>query len=195
MKQSNVTEDEFNEIIKNSIIVKAVEADMFKDVTVQDIDIQTYYDENKDSEFVTDAGANVSHILVADEATAKKLKAELDAGADFSTLAKENSIDTGTKNSGGSLGFIPYNYTKFVPEFMDGFKNLKEGKISDPVKSQFGYHLIKVTGIKDSAVISFDDAKDKIKAKLLNTKEATIFNTKIDQWEKDLNVKTSFDNL
>ena len=118
-------------------------------------EIKTYYDENKDTIFAVGAGATVAHILVADEATAKSLKAKLDAGADFATLAKENSIDPGTKDNGGNLGFIPYNSTDFITEFMDAFKNLKEGEVSEPVKSEYGYHLIKATGIKNAEVIPF----------------------------------------
>ena len=62
---------------------------MLKDITVTDDEIQTYYDENKDAKYSVGAGATVAHILVADEETAKSLKAKLDAGADFATLAKD----------------------------------------------------------------------------------------------------------
>ena len=103
---------------------------MVKDVTVTDDEVQTYYDENKDTKYTVGAGATVAHILVADEETAKSLKAKLDAGADFATLAKENSTDPGSKDNGGSLGFVPYNSTQLVAEFIDGFKNLKEGEVS-----------------------------------------------------------------
>ena len=91
---------------------------MLKDVTVTDDEVQTYYDENKDTKYTVGAGATVAHILVADEETAKRLKAKLDAGADFATLAKENSTDPGSKDKGGSLGFVAYNSTQLVAEFI-----------------------------------------------------------------------------
>jgi len=77
----------------NPISANAVQDDILKDITVIDDEIQTYYNENKDNEFTVGAGATVAHILVANEETAKSLKAKLDAGADFATLAKENSLD------------------------------------------------------------------------------------------------------
>ena len=88
-----------------------------------------------------------------------------------------------------SLGFVPYNSTELVTEFMDGFKNLKEGEVSEPVKSQYGYHLIKATGLKNSEIIPFDKVKDQVKASLLQQKQETTFNSKIAEWKTDLNVK------
>lgn len=195
LKQNGTTEDELRDLIKKSIITKAVEENMLKDIAVKDQEAQTYYNENKDNIFTIGAGANVAHILVADEVTAKSLKAKLDAGADFSTLAKENSLDPGTKNNGGNLGFVQYNSTDLVPEFVDGFKNLKEGAISEPVKSQYGYHLIKATELKSAEIISFDKVKDKIKAALLEQKQDNTFNSKIAEWKTALNVKTYDDKL
>lgn len=195
LEQNGFTEDEFREFLKKQIIMSAVQEDILKDVTATDEDAQTYYDENKDTKYTVGAGATASHILVADEETAKKLKAQLDAGADFAQLAKENSTDTGTKDNGGSLGFVAYNSTQLVTEFMDGFKNLKEGEVSEPVKTQYGYHLIKATGLKDSEVTPFDQVKDEIKSTLLQQKQSETFNSKIEEWKTDLKVKTYEDRL
>ena len=196
LEQNGITEDELKESLKNGIITNAIQEDMLKDVTVTDDEIQAYYDENKDSKYSVGAGATVAHILVADEETAKSLKAKLDAGADFATLAKENSTDTGTKDKGGSLGFVAYNSTQLVTEFMDGFKNLKEGEVSDPVKSQYGYHLIKATGLKDAEVTPLDDTvKAEIKSTLLQQKQKDTFNSKVAEWKTDLKVKTNEDQL
>ena len=195
LKQNGVTEDGFRELIKMSATINAVEEEVLKGIIVNDDEVQAYYNTNKDTKFVVGAGANVAHILVADEETAKSLKSKLDAGADFATLAKENSIDPGSKNNGGNIGFVPYNSTELVAEFMDGFKNLKEGKVSEPVKSQFGYHLIKVTGINTSGIISYDEVKDKIKVALLHEKQSSTFNSKIAEWKTELGVKTYEDKL
>lgn len=189
------TEDEVREYFKKQVIVSAVQEDILKDVTVTDEDIQTYYDENKDKQFSVGAGAEVSHILVDSEDTAKGLKAKLDAGADFATLAKENSKDTGTATKGGSLGFIPYNSTQYVAEFVEGFKNLKEGEVSAPVKSQYGYHLIKATGLKAATVTPLDQVKDQIKSTLLQQKQGSVFNGKVEEWKTALKVKTYDDQL
>lgn len=195
LKKMGMTEAEAKENLRDLMTISATEDYVTKDITVTDDEAQRYYDDNKSSKFTINAGANVAHILVKDEVTAKKLKEQLDAGADFATLAKENSIDTGSKNNGGDLGFIPYNSTEYVSEFMDGFKNLKEGQVSDPVKSEFGYHLIKVTGIKEGQVISFDEVKDKVKAGILKAKKGAAFADKINEWKSELNVKIYTDEI
>lgn len=195
LEANGFTEDSFREYQKKQSIVKSVYDDIIKDVTVSDDDIQNYYNENKDSQYTVGAGANVSHILVADEDTAKNLKAKLDAGADFAQLAKENSTDTGTKDKGGNLGFIPYNSTQYVAEFVNGFKDLKEGEVSAPVKSQYGYHLIKVTGLKQSEVTPLDQVKEEIKSQLEQQKQGEAFNAKIDEWKNSIKVKTYEDKL
>ena len=195
LKQAGLTEDTLKDQIKKSIILSAVQQDIVKDITVTDDDVQTYYNENKDTKYSVGAGATVAHILVADEETAKSLKAKLDAGADFAKLAKENSTDPGSKDKGDSLGFVPYNSTQLVAEFVAGFKDLKEGEVSQPVKSQFGYHIIKATGLKAAQVTPFDQVKDQIKSTLLQQKQGDAFNSKIAEWKKDLNVKTYEDRL
>jgi parvulin-like peptidyl-prolyl isomerase len=82
------------------------------------------------------------HILVKDEATAKTVEDRLAKGEDFANVAKEVSIDTGSAQLGGDLGWQTRDY--FVKEFSDAVFSLKVGEISQPVKSQFGYHVIQV---------------------------------------------------
>ncbi|SFC67084.1 peptidylprolyl isomerase [Clostridium uliginosum] len=194
LEQNGFTADSFKEYQKNQAIVKYVQQDIVKDVEVTDADIKSYYDENQ-ANYKQGAGATVSHILVADEATAKDVKSQLDKGADFASLAAQVSID-GTKAKGGSLGFIEYSSTKYVPEFMNGFKDLKEGQISEPVKSQFGYHIIKVTGVQlEDKVTPLDQVKEEIRSQLLQQKQGDAFNAKIEEWKKDIKVKVYEDKL
>jgi len=195
LKENGITEDELKESFKTQIIASAVQDDIIKDVEVTDEDVQIYYDENKDAQYKVGAGATASHILVADEETAKKLKAKLDAGADFAKLAKENSTDPGSKDKGGNLGFVAYNSKDLVAEFMEGFKTLKEGEVSAPVKSQFGYHLIKATGLKGEEVTPLDKVKDQIKSTLLQQKQSEAFKSKLDEWKTELKVKTYEDKM
>lgn len=195
LKQAGLTEDELKDSIKKGIIMNAVQQDIVKDITVTDEDVQADYDKNKDTKYSVGAGATVAHILVADEDTAKKLKAKLDAGGDFATLAKENSTDPGSKDKGGSLGFVAYNSTQLVPEFIEGFKNLKEGEVSGPVKSQYGYHIIKATELKTAAVTPLDQVKDEIKQTLLQQKQKDSVTSKIEEWKTELKVKTNEDQL
>ncbi|MES9694454.1 peptidylprolyl isomerase [Bacillus toyonensis] len=107
-----------------------------------------------------------SHILVKDEATAKKVKEELGQGKSFEELAKQYSEDTGSKEKGGDLGY--FTAGKMVKEFEDAAYKLKKDEVSEPVKSQFGYHIIKVTDIKEQK--PFDEVKGDIKKELVQKK-------------------------
>ena len=139
--------------------------------------IKAYYDAH-----LTDFQQTcVSHILVDDENTAKSLKAQLDKGADFAALAKANSKDNGggtggSAAQGGALGcFSASQSSQFVPEFSAGYANLPVGKVSDPVKSQFGFHLILVTSKKQE---SLEDASAEIRQQLTQGSQDA-FNTLI----------------
>lgn len=100
-----------------------------------------------------------SHILVKTEEEAKDIKKKLDKGADFITLAKEFSLD-GNKDDGGSLGY--FSAGQMVPEFEKASAALKIGQISDPVKTDFGYHIIKLEDKRKIEVASFEKMRSKI---------------------------------
>ncbi|MFE9079613.1 peptidylprolyl isomerase PrsA [Bacillus mobilis] len=108
-----------------------------------------------------------SHILVKDEATAKKVKEELGQGKSFEELAKQYSEDTPSKEKGGDLGF--FEHGKMVKEFEDAAYKLKKDEVSEPVKTQFGYHIIKVTDIKEPEK-SFEQSKADIKKEVVQKK-------------------------
>ena len=101
---------------------------------VTDKEIKKYYDENQSTIAAPcESGKVISHILVAEEADANDLKADIDGGADFAKLAKENSTDPGSKDKGGDLGFFtPGN---FVAEFETAATNLAVGDVSEVVKT------------------------------------------------------------
>lgn len=175
--------EKLSENIEGNLINTKVTDEIFKDITISDDDIKAYYDEHLDSF----KSATVSHILIKDEEKAKEIREKAVNGEDFATLAKENSEDTGTKDKGGSLGTVAYNTTSYVQEFTDAFKKLNEGEISDLVKSTYGYHIIKVTDIKQKTL---DESKDSIKSTLENEKKNEIYTSSIEQWKKDYKVKT-----
>jgi foldase protein PrsA len=114
-----------------------------KDVKVTDKELQDYYANLKPE-------INVRHILLKDEKTAIEVKKKLDAGAKFEDVAKKYSTDTGTAANGGTVGWITKdNSSQYDPNFVKGAYALKKNEISGPVKSQFGYHIIQVTDIKE----------------------------------------------
>jgi peptidyl-prolyl cis-trans isomerase C len=105
-----------------------------------------------------------SHILVKEEAEAKEIIAKLKGGADFVALAKEKSIDPQGKG-GGDLGY--FRKEEMVPEFSEAAFKLKNGEVSaEPVKSQFGWHVIKTVDRRPAKPPALDDVKDEIHAGL-----------------------------
>lgn len=192
LENANLTLEEYTEqlteSIRSNLISTNVTNEMFKDVSVSDDEIQAYYDEHLDSY----KSATVSHILISDEETAKEVREKAASGEDFAELAKEYSEDTGTKDNGGSLGTVTYDTTQYVQEFTDAFKQLKDGEISEPVKSDYGYHIIKVTDYKEQTL---DEVKDTIKTTLENEKKNEIYTSSMEQWKTDYNVKTYEDRL
>ncbi|QDP39719.1 peptidylprolyl isomerase [Radiobacillus deserti] len=110
-----------------------------------------------------------SHILVSDEDTAKKVKKQLDEGKDFADLAKDFSTDTASAEKGGDLGF--FGTGAMVPEFEDAAYSMEVGEISDPVQTDNGWHIIKVTDKRDvEDVEPLKDIKDDIKRQIANSK-------------------------
>lgn len=125
----------------------AVAADAGKDVPdapePTDDQLRQVYEQNKDSLAACASGKEVSHILVADEATANQIKAQLEGGASFSDLASTQSTDTASGAAGGSLGCL--GAQPFVDEFQQAADSAPLDTVVGPVQTQYGYHLILVT--------------------------------------------------
>ncbi|CAH0217780.1 peptidylprolyl isomerase [Peribacillus simplex] len=136
-------------------------------ITVTDDEISTYFEDNKDT-FDQAEQVEASHILVEDEKTAEKVAKEIAEGGDFAKLAAEYSTDTQTADNGGSLGY--FGKGDMVAEFEDVAFDLDINKVSDPVKTDYGYHIIKVTGKKEAKKANLEDSKDVIKETLLSEK-------------------------
>lgn len=154
------------EALKNDIVVYLQTKKLIEPrITVTDDEISTYFEDNKDT-FAQAEQVEASHILVEDEKTAKKVEKEIAEGGDFAKLAAEYSTDTETADNGGSLGY--FEKGNMVDEFEDVAFDLDIGKVSDPVKSDYGYHIIKVTGKKEAKEANLEDSKEEIKETLLS---------------------------
>lgn len=106
------------------------------------------------------------HILVPDEATAKKVIEALKKGGDFAALSKEYSKDPGASAQGGDLGF--FKKGDMVPEFAAAAFSLKDGEVTDkPVQTQFGWHIIQVIERRQAPPLSFEDAKEDLHQKVV----------------------------
>jgi peptidyl-prolyl cis-trans isomerase C len=123
-----------------------------------------------------DEEVHARHILVEKEDDAKAIAAELKKGADFVELAKAKSIEPAAKESGGDLGY--FTKDQMVPEFSTAAFKLDKGQVSDPVKSQFGWHIIKVEDKRKKPIPSFDQVKDQLQT-YVTRKAQTEFVTKL----------------
>lgn len=136
-------------------------------------ELRDFYDANQ-SQFSVPEERQASHILIqlkegADEAAvtaarkkAEDLEARIKAGESFEKLAKENSDDPGSAELGGDLGYFGRGIME--PDFEEAAFSLKKGEVSEPVLTSFGYHIIKVTGIRGAKSKPFEDVRDDIRA-------------------------------
>lgn len=189
LESNNTTVDALKEDIKNYLTIRKL---LEPQIKITDEEMQTYFDENKDS-FGEAEQVKASHVLVEDEATAKEIQQKLKDGADFAELAKEYSTDEGTKENGGELGFFARG--TMVTEFDDVAFALPVNKISDPVKTEYGYHIIKVEEKKEAVEANFDDSKAAIKDTLIDQKMETEYSTWLEAKKKDYDIENSLASI
>jgi len=164
IKQSGITQEDIKADIINYLnTLKLLEPR----VTVTEEEIREYFEENKDY-YAIQEKVEASHILVDDEATAIKIKKMLDDGKDFAELAAEYSKDTSNAQNGGKLGY--FGRGEMVEAFEDAAFSMDIDEISDPVKTEFGYHIIKVTGRIEAQEPSLENNREEIKETLMSEK-------------------------
>jgi peptidyl-prolyl cis-trans isomerase C len=170
-KQGIGTRPEVKNSIDNarqSIIINAMLADYIKKNPVKDADIKAEYDKFKSQ--VGDKEYHARHILVATEDEAKAIVAKLKGGAKFEELAKQ-SKDPGSAQNGGDLDWA--SPASFVPEFSKAMTSLQKGAITEtPVKTQFGYHVIKLEDTRAAKIPPLEEVKQQVAEQLQQRKLA-----------------------
>jgi peptidyl-prolyl cis-trans isomerase C len=156
-----------------------LDAEIAKKGGVTDKDAEAFYKENT-AKFVSPPEVRASHILlrvpseadpkqvIEKQKAAEAIAARVKKGEDFAKLAQELSEDPSAKQNSGDLNFFPKE--QMVPEFSEAAFKMKTGEISEPVRSQFGYHVIKVTDRKESETVPLDKVKPKLLAFLKTQK-------------------------
>lgn len=185
LKQQNMDRNSFEKILREQLIINNLKEKLTSNIKVGDEEVKKYFDSNKDMFKLPSPEIRASHILVSTKEEADKVLAEIKAGKDFAELAKKYSKDTATKDKGGDLGY--FGKGKMVPEFEKAAFALRPGQVSEPVKTSYGYHIIKVTGERSS--LSFDDVKDYIKSNLESNKKDEEFNKYLDGWQKQAKIE------
>ena len=155
------------ELTRRELLVNVYIQDYMKSHPVSESDTKAAYEKFKTE--LGDKEYNARHILVASEAEAKDVIAQLNKGGDFSKIAKEKSTDKGSGANGGDLGW--FKKSDMVKEFADAAFNLKKGELSEvPVKSQFGYHIIRVDDVREAQLPKLDEVKPQITQQLTQAK-------------------------
>ena len=166
------------EIARQSILIRALVADQLKKNPIKDADVKAEYDKFRAQ--AGDKEYHVRHILVEKEDDAKAIIAKLKAGAKFEDLAKQSSKDPGSAANGGDLDWA--TPSSFVKPFSDAMVSLQKGQLLEtPVKTQFGYHVIRLDDVRPAKIPTFEEVKPQITESLQQKK--------LQEYQKQLRAK------
>jgi peptidyl-prolyl cis-trans isomerase C len=155
------------DLVRQTVLINTLFQNFIKAHPVSDAEAQAEYTKIKAEQSGMEFHAR--HILVDSEDEAKKLIAQIKNGAKFEDLAKKSSKDTGSAENGGDLDWA--KPSAYVPEFSTALQGLKKGQMTDtPVKTQFGYHIIRLEDTRTAQFPGFDEVKEKVKQQLQQVK-------------------------
>jgi len=183
------------EQIKNTteqiLVQSLIEKEIIGKVKVDDQEALTYYEENKDN-FITKEQVYLYNILVETEEVAKDILEKLKAGGDFIEIAKEKSTGPSAAQ-GGNLGYISKG--DLIPEIENDVFALEIGNISDIIKSQYGFHILKVTDKKPEVLKTFEEVKEEIVQTLLPTKQKEAFDNLLEELKSKVTIEINEEAL
>jgi len=189
LEQQNMTLEQLTQSIRERLLFEEMKAEVTKGIVVTEEEAKAYY-EAHEGDYMHQESRKARHILIAPvqpaesgtptsvptqtdweaaQAEADKVRSEILNGADFASEAGKYSDDVATRDSGGELGSIVRG--QMVPAFEEAVFSLKKGELSEPIKTQYGYHLIEVTDITPEQQLTFDEVKEGIKSALLEQRQ------------------------
>lgn len=183
LRENGLTMDGLRRSIRTNLQARAVVGEQ---ITVSDEEVEAYFKRNQVN--FDKRTVHARHILVATEAEAKAVKDELDQGVDFVALAKAKSIDPGAAYTGGDL--LSFGHGDMVPEFEEAAFSLKAGEVSGPVKTKFGWHVIKVIEVEGAAP-EFATLKEEVTKAYRNI----LVESRISDWLQELRYKATITNF
>ncbi len=169
--KSKEVEEKLAELRKRIVVDTYLKKKVETESKISDEELKMFYDQNLDK-FKSGEQIRASHILVKREQEAQAVLDQLKKGGTFEELAKTKSADTSAAK-GGDLGW--FGKGNMVPAFEKAAFGLKEGQLSGIVKSDFGYHIIKLTGKRAAGTRSLDEVKEQIKAAIMPQKQQQVF--------------------
>lgn len=183
LQMYGMTADDIRKDIENSLLTEKVIAST---IEVKDDELKTYFDENA-ANYETSAEVAAKHILVETEEDAKSVLDRLNKGEEWDALAAEMSTDTSNKDKGGDLGFIGEGV--MVEAFQTAAFAQEVGTISEPVQTDYGFHIINVYDKKEAKAAVFEDVKDKVKDDYVYAKVSEQFATWMEDKKEEYKVE------
>lgn len=188
-KDKNMDEEaEFKtelEKAKASLLKQYAMRDLLGNADVTEEEVTEYYNNNKEM-FKEGEQASAKHILVDDKDKADEIIKEINEGLSFEEAATKYS-SCPSKEKGGDLGY--FTKGRMVPEFEAAAFDMNVGEISEPVKTQFGYHIIKLEDKKDERELVLDEVKDQIRQQLIGMKQNKLYLDKTSELKDKYNVE------
>ena len=184
--EQGLSTDQLPDLIRDQLLETKLREEIGSDVAPADDEVRSHYDENIDQYRETKA----SHILVGQQRKAARIAEQLQEAPRgqldrlFARLANQSSEDPGSAQRGGDLGY--YSPGDFVPEFEQAASELEVGAVSDPVQSQFGFHIIRVT---DRRLAPFEEVRDQIAQELGGSEQEEAFQEFIVEAYEDADVR------
>ncbi len=189
LKAQGYTEATLREELRSQLLTEGIYDKVTAAAKVTDADVKSYYAKNKANYSVPESRA-VRHILVKTKAEADRIRAELVSGGDFAALAKANSLDPGSKDQGGKL---TVSKGQTVAPFDKAAFSLETNEVSEPVKTQFGYHIIQpLAAVKAGSVTPLSQVQDQIRTQLVSQKKNDAVNDWVANVEKEYKGKVQY---
>jgi parvulin-like peptidyl-prolyl isomerase len=189
LEQAGLTEEQLRQQIREQLPVQEVQERVAGAAGPSQEEVERFYEENKAAQFTTPQTRCARHILFNKDQReqAEEVKGQLEDGGDFAQLAKEFSQDPGSAEQGGDLGCLGRGET--VPDFEDAVFGAEQGEILGPVETEFGYHVIEVTDIREEATQPLSEVETQIRDQLTTEAQAEEFTAWLQRQKEQRNVK------
>ncbi len=177
------------EVVKENVLKQYAISKILQSVEVTEDDLKEFYEDHKDF-YKKEETISASHILVEDEEKANEIVKEIEEGLSFEEAAQKYS-SCPSKDMGGSLG--EFGKGRMVPEFEEAAFELEVDKVSEPVQSQFGYHIIKVTDKSEAGISPFEEVKAQIMQQVTAMKQQEAYLGKATELQDQYDVELFLD--
>lgn len=184
-------EEKLQDLRKRLVVESFLKKKVESEAQVSDADLQKFYEQNKDK-FKSGEQMKASHILLKTEKEANDILAQIKGGGNFEELAKKHSVDSSSAK-GGDLGW--FGKGSMVPVFEKAALALKENQVSNVVKSDFGFHIIKLTGKRAAGIRPLEEVKDQIKGAIMPAKQQEVFQKIKEELKKSAKINIKEDVL